>query len=56
MFKIIDKASLIDPLAGTGKPVGGAAKGCIQFKNVSFRYPTRPEPVLTGFNLRIEAG
>jgi ATP-binding cassette subfamily B (MDR/TAP) protein 1 len=35
----------------------GVSQGAIEFKDVHFRYPTRPDvPVLRGLNLRIEPG
>ncbi|ORY83184.1 P-loop containing nucleoside triphosphate hydrolase protein [Protomyces lactucae-debilis] len=35
----------------------GVTEGAIEFKDVHFRYPTRPDvPVLRGLNLRIEPG
>ena len=55
MFKILDHASVIDPLSTKGRTLDNP-KGCVEFKNVYFKYPTRPEPVLKDLNLRIEAG
>lgn len=53
MFRILDEPTKIDPNQN-GDSI--QMKGAIEFKNVSFRYPTRPEPVLSNFNLKIEAG
>jgi ABC-type multidrug transport system fused ATPase/permease subunit len=56
LFAIIDRASPIDsssPLGSTPDSITGD----IQFKNIKFRYPTRPEaPVFNGMNLHIKAG
>lgn len=47
MLAQVDETSTVVPIT----------KGRIEFKNVHFHYPTRPEAeVLTGLNLTIEAG
>jgi len=61
IFALIDAgdASTIDPLATSGfKGTEGADGGLsIEFRNVSFVYPSRPDvPVLQNFNLTIEPG
>jgi ATP-binding cassette subfamily B (MDR/TAP) protein 1 len=56
IFDIIERKSSIDPLSESGeKP--SSVKGSIEFKNISFKYPTRPDvTVLKNFNLTIEPG
>jgi ATP-binding cassette subfamily B (MDR/TAP) protein 1 len=60
VFSIIKATSTIDPLAP--KPAAlpmdpTAPRGRIEFKNVTFAYPTRPKnPALKNFSMVIEAG
>ena len=56
LFSVIQRTSAIDPTSKAGtKPE--EVKGTIEFKDVRFRYPTRPDiPVFEDFNLTIEAG
>lgn len=56
IYQIIDKPPSIDSLSETGtKP--STCNGHIEFKNVSLRYPSRPDvQVLQNFNLVIEPG
>ena len=51
VFGIIEEPSQIDP-----KQPGVASQvtGCIEFRNLYFRYPSRRRYVLRNFNLRIE--
>lgn len=51
VFGIIDEPTMIDPKQIGVEP---ALKGCIEFKNLSFRYPSRQKYVLKQFNLKIE--
>ncbi len=51
VFGIIGEKSKIDPKQ-TG--VDQQLKGCIEFKNLFFKYPSRQQYVLRKFNLRIE--
>ncbi|OEH75723.1 ATP-binding cassette protein subfamily b member [Cyclospora cayetanensis] len=54
--ELIGRTSHIDPLAGGGR-TDVQLDGDIEFKNVAFSYPTRPErPIFTNLNLRIPAG
>ncbi|RGB26342.1 multidrug resistance protein 1a, partial [Rhizophagus diaphanus] len=56
LYTAIDRKSLIDVTSTTGKilPSSGL-EGHIEFKNVSFNYPTRPDvQVLKNFTLKIE--
>ena len=51
-----DRQPLIDTWSEKGDPVT-EAKGHIEFQNVHFRYPTRPEvPVLRGIDLTVKPG
>lgn len=56
LFRLIDRASAIDPFDETGhQPVQVA--GNLEFSHVSFSYPTRPGvSVLNDFSLHIPAG
>jgi ATP-binding cassette subfamily B (MDR/TAP) protein 1 len=59
IFKSIDeaRASPIDGLATAGLVPTARASGRIELKNVSFRYPSRPDvQVCKGMNLSIEPG
>jgi ATP-binding cassette, subfamily B (MDR/TAP), member 1 len=56
VFAIIDRVSLIDPFTNEGK-VAGASEGKVEFKNVSFSYPTRPHQlVLDGLSFSAYPG
>ncbi|KAK2184056.1 hypothetical protein NP493_285g02000 [Ridgeia piscesae] len=56
IFKIIDREPDIDSSSETGvRPEN--ISGNIEFRNVLFRYPTRPDvPVLNGLNLKVKVG
>lgn len=44
IFAVIDQRSKLDPLRGSGKIVDTMKiKGDIEFKDVSFSYPSRPD-------------
>jgi len=51
VFGIIEEGSKIDPKQ---KGVRNTLQGCVEFRNLYFRYPSRNQFVLKGFNLRIE--
>uniref|UniRef100_A0AC35U4S4 Multidrug resistance protein 1 n=1 Tax=Rhabditophanes sp. KR3021 TaxID=114890 RepID=A0AC35U4S4_9BILA len=56
IFNIIDREPEIDCFSKDGKKLENA-KGNILFKNISFRYPTRPDvQVLKGISFDIKAG
>ncbi|KAG9442670.1 hypothetical protein H6P81_018524 [Aristolochia fimbriata] len=56
VWNIIDRRTLIDPDDPTSDLVK-EMKGYVEFKNVHFRYPARPElSVFEGLNLNVEAG
>ncbi|KAI5864665.1 P-loop containing nucleoside triphosphate hydrolase protein [Durotheca rogersii] len=53
---LFDRKPTIDTWSNDGAPVE-AIEGAIEFRNVHFRYPTRPEqPVLRGLDLSIRPG
>lgn len=57
IFVLIDRQSKIDSLAKTGKLLDANVKGNIEFKNISFSYPSRPDvEILRNFNLKIRDG
>jgi ATP-binding cassette subfamily B (MDR/TAP) protein 1 len=57
IFQILDRKSVIDPLSNEGTKPAAGMKGRIEFRNVSFAYPSRKDRlVLTDFNLTIEPG
>ncbi|CDJ37521.1 ATP-binding cassette protein subfamily B member 2, putative [Eimeria tenella] len=54
--EVIGRTSAIDPLASGGR-TDVKLDGDIEFKNVAFSYPSRPDrPIFTNLNLRIPAG
>ncbi|KAJ2659128.1 hypothetical protein IWW48_003660 [Coemansia sp. RSA 1200] len=57
LFSVIDRESPINPLdTETGKQVD-SIRGSIEFRDVSFTYPSRPHvPVLKGFSVEIQPG
>ena len=58
IFEVIDRVPSIDVDSPDGiVPVPTAVAGRIEFRDVTFAYPGRPDqPVLRNFNLVIEAG
>jgi ABC-type multidrug transport system fused ATPase/permease subunit len=58
LYEIIDREPPIDPLSAGGFiPGPGRFKGRIEFKGVTFTYPTRPDvKVLNDFSLVVEPG
>ena len=53
---LFDRRPAIDTWADEGEPVE-AVDGAIEFRDVHFRYPSRPEqPVLRGLNLAVQPG
>ncbi|XP_075234185.1 multidrug resistance protein homolog 49-like isoform X2 [Lycorma delicatula] len=54
--RILKRRSEINPFSNSGKIINGKV-GTIEFKNVYFNYPTRPDvKVLQGFDLKINQG
>ncbi|GMN63161.1 hypothetical protein TIFTF001_032223 [Ficus carica] len=57
VFAILDRNSEIEPDSKMGIDFKKRIKGRVEFKNVFFSYPTRPEQmILQGLSLKIEAG
>ncbi|KAM1057304.1 hypothetical protein ACFX2A_031263 [Malus domestica] len=57
VFAMLDRKSEIDPDNQWGLEIKRRIKGRIEFRNVFFSYPTRPEQmILKGLSLRIDAG
>lgn len=57
IFGVIDRKSKIDPFSKEGKLISNGIKGDIEFHDVKFRYPSRPDvQVLKNFNLKVSAG
>ncbi|CAG8541359.1 6798_t:CDS:10, partial [Scutellospora calospora] len=58
LFEVIDRIPSIDSTSSNGKIIQkSSSKGRIEFRNVSFNYPTRPDvQILKNFNLIIEPG
>ncbi|GET00767.1 multidrug resistance protein 1 [Rhizophagus clarus] len=58
LFAVIERVPAIDSSSNTGKKINKSEfKGHIEFKNINFHYPSRPDvPVLKDFNLTIEPG
>lgn len=62
IFEIIEKDSEIDPLNLSEGEILDEIDGSIEFENVTFQYPTRPNDessdakVLENFSLKIPAG
>lgn len=60
--RLFDRRPKIDSLSSQGERVSrtdkdGGLQGTIEFRDVHFRYPTRPDvPVLRGLNLRVQPG
>lgn len=55
VFELIDRAPEIDQERGTSKPT--KLQGTVEFKNVWFSYPTRPEvQVLKGITFSAQPG
>nr|XP_025146740.1 ATP-binding cassette sub-family B member 5 isoform X4 [Bubalus bubalis] len=56
IFHIIDKKPTIDNFSTTGYKLE-CIEGTVEFKNVSFSYPSRPSiKILKGLNLKIKSG
>ncbi|KAK9759923.1 hypothetical protein K7432_016568, partial [Basidiobolus ranarum] len=66
VYEIIERQSKIDPSSSEGKRFNNSnsekdgessPQGFIEFRNVSFSYPSRPDvPILKGFNLKVKPG
>ena len=58
IYKVIDRQPTIDSLSEDGlKPDPAAFRGEVEFRNVTFAYPSRPdEKILENFSLTVPAG
>ncbi|KAG9292639.1 hypothetical protein G9A89_007011 [Geosiphon pyriformis] len=58
LFAVIDRVPEIDVTSKEGKKLTvSSVKGRIEFKNINFHYPQRPDiPILKNFNLIVESG
>ncbi|CAJ2499773.1 Uu.00g026260.m01.CDS01 [Anthostomella pinea] len=55
--QLFDRRPQIDPWSEEGEMVGNDVKGSIEFRDVHFRYPTRPaQAVLQGLSLSVKPG
>eukprot|EP01133_Synstelium_polycarpum_P018363 gene18363-21975_t len=55
IFQVVDRISKIDPFSTKG--IQHAAEGDIEFRNVQFSYPSRPDvPIFQDFTLSIKRG
>eukprot|EP01132_Coremiostelium_polycephalum_P006617 gene6617-8188_t len=56
IFRLMDRVSPIDPFNEKGTTVQDL-KGTIEYRNISFNYPSRPNrTIFQGFNLTVPAG
>ncbi len=53
---VLELERSVTPDSAPGAPADGMPRATIAFQGVDFRYPGRDTPVLTDFDLRIEAG
>ncbi|KAJ8747508.1 hypothetical protein K2173_009245 [Erythroxylum novogranatense] len=57
VFSILNRKSEIDPEKSWGLDIKKGIKGRVEFQNVLFAYPTRPDQmILNGLTLRFDAG
>jgi ATP-binding cassette subfamily B (MDR/TAP) protein 1 len=53
----MERTPQIDSWSGKGKHIEGLEHGHLQFRDVHFRYPTRPHvPVLRGLDFEVKPG
>ncbi|XP_059216355.1 multidrug resistance protein homolog 65 [Stomoxys calcitrans] len=57
IFKVIDSESKIDPMSTDGKLLNYGLRGDVEFADVFFRYPSRPDVIVhRGLNIKIKSG
>ncbi|TMW50756.1 hypothetical protein DOY81_004144 [Sarcophaga bullata] len=57
IFKVIDSQSKIDPMSTDGKILNYGLRGDVEFADVFFRYPARPDVIVhRGLSIKIKAG
>ncbi|KAL9907609.1 multi drug resistance 65 isoform 1-T1 [Glossina fuscipes fuscipes] len=57
IFQIIDALSKIDPMSSDGKILNYGLRGDVEFSDVFFRYPARPDVIVhRGLNIKVKAG
>lgn len=57
IFNVLSGRSKIDPLSTDGKILNYGLRGDVEFADVFFRYPSRPDVIVhRGLTLRIKAG
>lgn len=55
--KLFDRQPTIDTWSESGESLQDGIQGLVEFRNVHFRYPTRPgQAVLKGINLTVKPG
>lgn len=57
IFGVIDRKSKIDSLSSDGKIINFGIRGSIEFRNITFNYPSRPNvPILRHISFTIKSG
>jgi ATP-binding cassette, subfamily B (MDR/TAP), member 1 len=52
LFEIIDRVPEIDPYSGAGQTLSSVMRDHIEFKDVEFTYPSRPDAMIL-YNLQL---
>lgn len=58
IFSLVDRTPLVDAASPAGEKPAVAARGALEFRDVVFRYPTRPDgpPALNKLSLVVRPG
>lgn len=58
IFSLVDRTPLVDAASAAGEKPATSARGALEFRDVTFRYPTRPDgpPALNKLNLVVRPG